>query len=111
MYTGLVTYNIELHHFQIADEINIMRDKQAPIIVWELLSIFLVIPYTDFRRNSANVRIPLDTTYCLIYNVMNAVTHLKTGKSDGSEGLSSNHFIHGNRKIYIYSCQFYLHYF
>ena len=33
--------------------------------------------------------------------VMNAVTHLKTGKSDGSEGLSSDHFIHGNRKLYV----------
>ena len=32
---------------------------------------------------------------------MNAVTHLKTGKSDGSEGLSSDHFIHGNRKLYV----------
>ena len=41
---------------------------------------------------------------------MNAVTHLKTGKSDGAEGLSSDHFIHGNRN-YIYYCQFYLHYF
>ena len=26
---------------------------------------------------------------------------LKTGKSDGSEGLSSDYFIHGNRKLYV----------
>ena len=32
IYTGLVTYNIELHHFLIGDEINIKGDKQAPII-------------------------------------------------------------------------------
>ena len=25
----------------------------------------------------------------------------KTGKSDGLEGLSSDHFIHGNRKLYV----------
>ena len=37
--TGLVTYNIELHHFQIGDEININGDKQALIIEFELLSI------------------------------------------------------------------------
>ena len=32
---------------------------------------------------------------------MNAVTYLKAGKSDGYEGLSSNHFIYGNRQIYV----------
>ena len=32
---------------------------------------------------------------------MNAVTHLKAYKSDGSEGLSSDPFIHGNRKLYV----------
>ena len=32
---------------------------------------------------------------------MNAVTHLKDGKSDGYEGLSSDHFIHGNRQLYV----------
>ena len=34
-------------------------------------------------------------------DVMNAVTHLKDGKSDGYEGLSSEHFIHGNRQLYV----------
>ena len=33
--------------------------------------------------------------------VMNAVTHLKASKSDGYERLSSDHFIHGNRQIYV----------
>ena len=32
---------------------------------------------------------------------MKAVTHLKTGKSDGS-GLSGDHFIHGNAKLYVH---------
>ena len=32
---------------------------------------------------------------------MNAVTHLKLGKSDGSEGLFSDHFINGTRKQYV----------
>ena len=34
-------------------------------------------------------------------DVMNAVTHLKDGKSDGYEGLSSDHFIHSNRQLYV----------
>ena len=33
---------------------------------------------------------------------MNVVTHLKLGKSDGSEGLFSDHFIHGTRKLYAF---------
>ena len=42
IYTGLVTYNIELHHFRIGDEINTKGDKQAPIIEFELLSVLSV---------------------------------------------------------------------
>ena len=34
-------------------------------------------------------------------DVLIAVTHLKDGKSDGYEGLSSDHFIHGNRQLYV----------
>ena len=65
IYTGLVTYNIELHHFRIGDEINIKGDKQAPILELELLSILFENLYTDFRRNSANVGILLDTNILL----------------------------------------------
>ena len=36
-----------------------------------------------------------------VHDVMNAVTHLKDGKSDGYKGLSSDHFIHGNRQLYV----------
>ena len=36
-----------------------------------------------------------------VHDVMNAVTHLKDGKSDGYEGLLSNHFIYGNRQLYV----------
>ena len=36
-----------------------------------------------------------------VHDVMNAVTHLKDGKSDGYEGLSSDHFIHGNRHLHV----------
>ena len=61
IYTGLISYNIELHHFRIVDEINIKGDKQAPQIEFEPLSIIFVNLYTDFRRISANVEIPLDT--------------------------------------------------
>ena len=36
-----------------------------------------------------------------VHDVMNAVTHLKAGKSDGYKGLSSDHFIRGNRQLYV----------
>ena len=41
-----------------------------------------------------------------VLDVMNAVTHLKDkfhlkGKSDGYEKFSSDHFIHGNRQLYV----------
>ena len=65
IYTGLVTYNIELHHFRIGDEINIKGDKQEPIIELERLSILFENLYTDFRRSSANVGIPLDANILL----------------------------------------------
>ena len=42
-----------------------------------------------------------DSYNITVHDVMNAVTHLKRGKSDGSEGLSSDHFIHGNRTLYV----------
>ena len=42
IYTGLVTYNIELRHFLIGDQINIKGDKQASKIGFELLSVLFV---------------------------------------------------------------------
>ena len=44
-----------------------------------------------------------DNNYCItVQDVLNAVTHLKLGKSDGSEGLFSDHFINGTRKLYVF---------
>ena len=34
-------------------------------------------------------------------DIVNAVTHLKCGKSDGAEGLYSDHFIHGTGRFYV----------
>ena len=65
IYTRLVTYNIELHHFRIGDDINIKGDKQARIIELELLSILFENLYTEFRRGSANVGILIDTNILL----------------------------------------------
>ena len=42
-----------------------------------------------------------DSYNITVPDVMNAVTHLKDGKSDGYERLSSDHFIHGNRQLYV----------
>ena len=60
----------------------------------------------DMKRIEAEVMPRLqnsnDDSYNItVHDVMNAVTYLKTGKSDGSEGLSGDHFIHGNRKLYV----------
>ena len=41
------------------------------------------------------------TTYKItVGDVTNVVTNIKTGKSDGSEGLKSDHFINGTNKLY-----------
>ena len=34
-------------------------------------------------------------------DVINAVSHLKNGKSDGSEGLFSDHFLHATHRFYV----------
>ena len=50
-----------------------------------------------------------DNSYWItVQDVMNAVTHLKLGKSDGSERLFSDHFINGNYMYFYLVC---LHYF
>ena len=79
IYTGLVTYNIELHHFRIGDEINIKEDKQASIIELELLSILFENLYTDFHRSSANVGILLDIWY-MVYEILLALYGLEMQK-------------------------------
>ena len=50
----------------------------------------------DTKVNACN------TVYTIsVADVSNAVTHLKTGKSDGSKGLKSDHFINGTNKLYV----------
>ena len=39
-------------------------------------------------------------TTIYINDVIDAVMHLKSGKSDGNEGLNYDNFIHGNIKFY-----------
>ena len=34
-------------------------------------------------------------------HVINAVSHLKNGKADGSEGLFPNHFLHATHRFYV----------
>ena len=41
-----------------------------------------------------------DTVYIITVDVTNAVTHLKTGKSDDSEDLKSDNFINGTNNIF-----------
>ena len=42
--------------------------------------------------------------YCTtVHDVINAVAHLKVGKSEGSDGLFSDHFIDGNKLLHVFS--------
>ena len=36
-----------------------------------------------------------------VTDVINAIAHLKSGKSDGSEGLFFDHFVHGTHRFYV----------
>ena len=69
------------------------------------------VPYNDIEMNSIEKEInsrlhaPSKSNVVItVCDVTEAIKHLKRGKSDGSEGLCSDHFIHGHT---IYMC-FYL---
>ena len=52
-----------------------------------------------------------DDCYCIpIQDVINAVGHLKVGKSDGSEELFSDHFINGNKHLQIFLSFLFTHF-
>ena len=57
------------------------------------------IESTIFERlhNCENVKYVLSHS-----DVINAVSHLKNGKSDGSEGLFSDHFLHATHRFYLF---------
>ena len=60
------------------------------------MSIESDVLYNDEQRCS-------DSSYCITaQDGINVVTHLKLGKSDGLEGLFSDHFIKGTRKLYVF---------
>ena len=56
------------------------------------------IESTIFERlhNCENVKYVISHS-----DVINAVSHLKNGKSDGSEGLFSDHFLHATHRFYV----------
>ena len=61
-----------------------------------LCSMLYVIVLLGIHMCATWFKVHNSTSYC-----NPVVKHLKTGKPDGSEGLSSVHFIHGNRKLYV----------
>ena len=86
-----------------------MIDSVAGMFSDKYAALYNSVPYdnTEMKRIEVEVMTRLQKCNYASYNitvhdVMNAVTHLKTGKSDGAEGLSSDHFIHGNRKLYVH---------
>ena len=38
----------------------------------------------------------------IVHDGINAVAHLKVGKSDGSEGLFSDHFLNGTKHLHLF---------
>ena len=78
------------------------------------MELYNSVPYDAFDMNSieSSVLSRILNSSCSDYiitvtDVMNAIAHLKSGKSDGSEGLFSDHFIHG--RLLIIFMLFYLY--
>ena len=80
------------------DIMNVFRDKY--------MSLYNSVPYDECEMSKIKSIIETRIDTCNInYNisindVIDAVMHLKSGKSDGNEGLNSDHFIHGTNKWY-----------
>ena len=80
------------------DIMNVFRDKY--------MSLYNSVPYDEYEMSKIKSIIEIRIDTCNInYNisindVIDAVMHLKSGKSYGNEGLNSDHFIHGTNKLY-----------
>ena len=94
------------------------NDDIANIFSDKYMELYNSVPYntSEMKSIESSVLSRLLNSSCSDYiitltDVMNAIAHLKSGKSDGSEGLFSDHFIHGTHRFYvILSMLFYLCY-
>ena len=64
-----------------------------------MLYIIIILIYIYIAQYPANTAC---STRCISpIDVINEVSHLKNGKSDGSEGLFSDHFLHATHRFYL----------
>ena len=84
------------------------NDDIANIFSEKYMELYNSVPYDTSKMKSieSSVLSRILNSSCSDYiitvtDVMNAIAHLKSGKSDGSEGLFSDHFIHGTHRFYV----------
>ena len=84
------------------------NDDIANIFSEKYMELYNSVPYdtSEMKSIESSVLSRILNSSCSDYiitvtDVMNAIAHLKSGKSDGSEGLFSDHFIHGTHRFYV----------
>ena len=86
------------------------NDDIANIFSDKYMELYNSVPYdtSEIKSIESSVLSRILNSSCSDYitcitvtDVMNAIAHLKSGKSDGSEGLYSDHFIHGTHRVYV----------
>ena len=91
---------------------NVTDDSDiCDVFVNKYHSVYNSVPYeTDDMLNLLNdvnerIRCQIDDyDYITIYDVIKCVGCIKSGKSDGKEGLYSDHLIHGCKRLYVLMC-------
>ena len=76
--------------------------------IWNCIILWESVPYdaSEIKSIESSVLSRTLNSSCIDYvitvtDVMNAIAHHKSGKSDCSEGLFSDHFIHGTHRFYV----------
>ena len=84
------------------------NDDIANIFSDKYMELYNSVPYDtcEIKCIESSVLSRILNSSCSDYiitvaDVMNAIAHLKSGKSDGSEGLFSDHFIYGTHRYYV----------
>ena len=84
------------------------NDDIANIFSDKYMELYNSVPYdaSEMKSIESSVLSRILNSSCSDYiitvtDVMNAIAHCKSGKSDGSESLFSDHFIHGSHRFYV----------
>ena len=99
---------LKVHNTVISNSIDGYNDNYDIMNVFRetFMSLYNSVPYDkcEMLKIKSIIKTRIDT-YNIHYNisindVIDAVMHLKSGKSDGNEGLNSDSCIHGTNKLY-----------